>query len=508
MRHLFALTTLTLALPVMAAPRYRVVVLDNVPNASDSIDLTANGKVLKYNNDCRNAGVIDDGAVQTPIGPDGSICPMGINDAGRAVGFRDGSLDGPDSDSPDPAFWANGTVTRLPTPTGMLDTYTLVASKIDDDGNIVGYGRVNSPGGNAFLAGAVWARGPNGFKGRVAGEVVTCHYDNFGHPSDPECAWSVSFLENINHGGLAVGSGYAPRVINQATGDETADQHAIVYDLAGGGISVMPSFVDAGQVAHTFGHGVNDSGQVVGHSMRFQPSCGDTGAVYCYQPMATLWTNGGAPQALGALPHPADWAPFSYAYAINNAGVVVGESQRSDETVSNERHGFVWTAADGMIDLNDAILPNDPQKANFVKIRAGNRINDDGAIAVSGTLTTGLYERPMLLVPVPKVQFTAASGSVGEGGSPFTVTLRLSSVSDVPVTVPIKVSGTAEKRSDYRVPSTITIPAHERTATFAVKPLQDRVHEGDEQAVLSLGVPTDAVRGAQVKFTLTIQDDD
>ena len=83
--------------------------------------------------------------------------------------------------------------------------------------------------------------------------------------------------------------------------------------------------------------GINDLGEIVGGS--------DSGNIN--NPHAVLW-KAGVPQDLGVLPG----GSWSGAAAINAFGTVVGNGN----CFASGSHAFVWTANDGIQDLN-ALIP-------------------------------------------------------------------------------------------------------------------------------------------------------
>jgi probable HAF family extracellular repeat protein len=118
---------------------------------------------------------------------------------------------------------------------------------------------------------------------------------------------------------------------------------------------------------HSFAYGINSAGQVVGNS--------ETG----FPPAPThafLWDEAEGLRDLRTL-----GGSHSYAYGINAAGQVVGCSN----TESGETHAFLWTR-----DANDG-EPSNPQMKDLGTLSGGNScalsINDFGVIAgVSGAL--------------------------------------------------------------------------------------------------------------------------
>lgn len=96
--------------------------------------------------------------------------------------------------------------------------------------------------------------------------------------------------------------------------------------------------------------------------------------------------------------------PHSRARDMNAHGAVVGLSDTKDDVSA-----FLWTEADGMLDLNSLIAPDDPLRSK-VHLYSAEQINDDGWI-LAASMRLGSWEpsKTYLLVPspVPEVDATA-----------------------------------------------------------------------------------------------------
>jgi probable HAF family extracellular repeat protein len=123
-------------------------------------------------------------------------------------------------------------------------------------------------------------------------------------------------------------------------------------------------------------NGINTAGVVVGQS-----DGGATGGSW----HAVLWSAANKIQDLGVLPG----GTYSVAFGINDSGVVVGYGN----IFTNAPHAMVWTAAEGMKDLNFLI----PANSGWVLINA-NAINNVGQITGYGSI--GGHNRAFLLTPV------------------------------------------------------------------------------------------------------------
>jgi probable HAF family extracellular repeat protein len=132
----------------------------------------------------------------------------------------------------------------------------------------------------------------------------------------------------------------------------------------------------------TKGNAINQKGEAAGQA--WAPRL-DTPAGY-WNWQACKWSAGGAVVNLGMLPGNA-WgsAPSSEAHAINDAGVVVGESTTPGNTDS---HAVRWDAAGTITDLGAQLEP-DPTKYQVWSVAFG--INNNGTVVgfYSGPATGG-----------------------------------------------------------------------------------------------------------------------
>jgi len=109
----------------------------------------------------------------------------------------------------------------------------------------------------------------------------------------------------------------------------------------------------------------------------------------------------------------------------------------------------------------------------------------------------------------PTVSFTSSNQTNAENVTTVTATVQLSTASGQQVTVPFTVGGTATDPTDYTVSATpVVIPAGQTTGTITVTVVDDGLSEGDETAVLTLSVPTNATLGATTVHTVTIADNE
>jgi probable HAF family extracellular repeat protein len=144
--------------------------------------------------------------------------------------------------------------------------------------------------------------------------------------------------------------------------------------------------VDLGDLGggHSIAYAINDAGQVVGRSW-LSTAIPDYGFPY----RAFLWTSGQGIRSLGTL---STGPSASVAYGINEAGQVVGVTDTGPFFLGYyPLQAFVWSAADGI----EAITPT-------TGIQAARRINDRNQVIGDGRVAT------LQLMPANSVCATGA----------------------------------------------------------------------------------------------------
>lgn len=144
--------------------------------------------------------------------------------------------------------------------------------------------------------------------------------------------------------------------------------------------------------------GINDSGQIVGHSSATFGFRGFLTDVDAFESTRTDLVD------LGDLPGGSD---YSLARDINNHGQIVGVGVGTD----NELRAVTWTASNHLIDLNDLL---DPVSGEGWRLNYASGINDAGQIVGYGRLNgvvRGFLLTP-ILVPTPDAMSLAALPSV------------------------------------------------------------------------------------------------
>jgi len=91
----------------------------------------------------------------------------------------------------------------------------------------------------------------------------------------------------------------------------------------------------------------------------------------------------------------------------------------------------------------------------------------------------------------------------------WTVRAQLTNAWGFDVTVPFTLSGTATHNVDYTITATpVTIPAGSTHADITVSPIDDLLDEDDETVIITMGTPTNAIKGTPDTHTTTIPDND
>ena len=253
-----------------------------------------------------------------------------VNDAGQIVGRG-----GPGSGA---YLWENGVIRDL----GVLPGMTWSSGEdINNSGQVVGYS--SSADGSVYHA-FIWTA--SGGMQRLAGTLGGCcelarSINNLGviggearlaNGATHAVVWENGVMRDVQS--FATGNTFPWDLTNNGmlVGQWDPAQAAFAWTSAGS-MHVLSGLEGPGDIPI----GANDSGQVVGWYKRLQS---DT---YL---KAFLWRNG-VIRDLGTL-----GGNSSVAFAINNAGKVVGRSEISSKRGTGPvSHAFAWTAAEGMKDL-------------------------------------------------------------------------------------------------------------------------------------------------------------
>jgi probable HAF family extracellular repeat protein len=344
---------------------------------------------------------------------------FGINDSGQVVGILKGKFNG--TSQTQIIRWDNvgtsgTTATSIYTATGKNNAYD-----INNSGQIVGF-RQTSSYYYAFEYNPVtstWTNlgKPTGSAQSVAtamndaGQVVGYAGDQAGpYANNTAFIYSSGTIKHIpgaTVGASGVGSSMAMAINNQGlvTGYSTITGNiarAFIYNSATDAFSTIDNTI-SGLSASTnyYGMGINASGSVVGFTSDTSISAAQMAIPYnnVTNPHAFLYTNADGMIDLGAL----GGTGYSQANAINNAGTIVGTSNG---------HAFIYEN-NHMLDLNELVGAS--LESGFT-LTTATGINNLGQIIGYGTNAAG-EERAFALTvtptPIPPTVLLFASGLSG-----------------------------------------------------------------------------------------------
>lgn len=111
--------------------------------------------------------------------------------------------------------------------------------------------------------------------------------------------------------------------------------------------------------------------------------------------------------------------------------------------------------------------------------------------------------------PLPVVEITSDDAEATEsGGDAARFTVRRTGDTSAPLTVNLRVSGSATPEADYEaLPSNVTLPAGQESVTVDVVPLDDALGEADEDIVVALAGSRDYEVRERVVVALILKDD-
>jgi probable HAF family extracellular repeat protein len=338
---LVATGLLSAAAPLRADVRYAITDLGTLGGRNSTPTAINNlGQVVGYSATTTDAvppthAFLFSGGTMTDLGTLGGTTSRAydINDGGQIVGTAVGD------DTPEHAFiYRDGSMHDLDAPNRSRSSY---ASGINNSGQIVGAYDTGQyiDGINYFVQNAFTVT--NG---------VMSNLGTFGSIS--------SQATTINNSGQIAGTLVNPDTDELQGFVRNSDGTSTVFDQT----SIY-------SVSH-----INDLGQVVGEKSSI-PFLWDNGS------MTYLATLGGPDNSSAS------------ANSINNAGQVVGQSTIDGSLYS---HAFLYTSADGTIDLNSLIDPSSGWTLTFA-----TDINDAGLIVGQGTNPAG-QRHAFLLTPTPE----------------------------------------------------------------------------------------------------------
>jgi probable HAF family extracellular repeat protein len=314
-----------------------------------------------------------------------------INDAGQVVGYADEAGTGPSA-----FLWdSSHGMTDLVTATGYIEAR---AYAINASGAVVG---AKDDNGTGFSHAFVWTPNePNGTTGtftslardvlseaadiNAAGQVVGSSANAY-FVDDGSCTPDSPYYPNCGPGGTWVVDEPSPVLWENAVGTELAgpgvanainnagqvvgyntDGHAFRYDGTPGSGGIIHDLGTLGGRI-SFGHAINNLGQVVGDSWT-----ADNNRLHAFRYTGTPGA-GGLMVDLDVL-----GGTYSHAYDINEAGFVVGEGSGLRATLWQNDAGNTAVDLDAWLDAIN------PTLGAYWDLFVARAINNDGLITGTG----------------------------------------------------------------------------------------------------------------------------
>ncbi len=184
-------------------------------------------------------------------------------------------------------------------------------------------------------------------------------------------------------------------------------------------------------------------------------------------------------------------------------------TENEDYTIStnssNPHEAFIPAGSLDSVIAVTLIQDGIPEEDETIILTMGTPVNATRGVPYVHTITI------LTASGLPIVNFQVASQSVLENVGSATVRIVLSNAWSQPVVVPFTVGGTATQGAgnDYTITaSPVTIPAGSVIADVVILVNNDSMDEPDETVVLTMGNPTNGVKGTTSVHTLTIIDND
>jgi hypothetical protein len=238
---------------------------------------------------------------------------------------------------------------------------------------------------------------------------------------------------------------------------------------------------------------------IVGKGNEFpSPDTHDMGADEYYAPADS--TTAGY-----ATAYPSDSSNTSITVTMPYLGDANGDNACTVDYKLTSAHTSVWTNK-----VTDADCGTSPYTIDITGLTADEKYdvrltyNDQDGVF-------GRAQRSMSSVDLGwYVDLTKPSRSVAEDVGTVTVTATLSRISNLPVTVPFTVSGTATAGgTDYNLADgNIIITAGNLTGTADFTVNDDSLDEGNETVIVTMGPPVNATADRYDVHTITITDND
>jgi hypothetical protein len=223
-----------------------------------------------------------------------------------------------------------------------------------------------------------------------------------------------------------------------------------------------------------------------------------------------------------------DWAATRAAEGLRAKGYSVRWTGQIEPRFS-EQYTFMLQAAGGVrlwVDdqlIVDAWQKTEKKELGVATLEAGKRhtvrleyANREGG----GRVQLHWYStnQPREIIPatqmyplaldLPVVSLSAAGETLAEGGEALLITAKRSGPLEEPLVVPLAFGGAAVAGADYEVSaSTVAFAAGEETATFTVRPTDDKLPEPGKAAQIELVAAANYLTSAAT-VRLAVQDDD
>lgn len=200
--------------------------------------------------------------------------------------------------------------------------------------------------------------------------------------------------------------------------------------------------------------------------------------------------------------------------------VVLSDAASLDVVVPFSVSGTATQNLDYSIDNSPVTIPAGGAKATIRVTMYKDAIDeyDETIVITMGSPSNATIGSPSVHTitiidndPEPQLSFTSIGQKVNEDVGTVTITAQLNVMSGKDVTVPFNVVGTAMEGlgMDYILPpSPLTIAAGNTSVDILLEVLDDDDKESDEDVIITLDPPTNAILGSPAQSTLTIQDNE
>jgi len=109
----------------------------------------------------------------------------------------------------------------------------------------------------------------------------------------------------------------------------------------------------------------------------------------------------------------------------------------------------------------------------------------------------------------PEVFIASTNKTVQENAGIVSVSVGLSAASVHDISVPLNLSGSATQGSDYTISTTnLVIPGGSTSGSFQITLIDDAQYDPNENVILNLGSPSNAVLGSPTSYILAIEDNE